>query len=209
MALINDGSRAFDHYGNPIMSSLDCLKQAERRVNQKKEMIEDMQNEFNLLEKSAYELYKNHVNYYRFDPWINGAKKWLEMLKSGKDIEGNKIDRRRNYKEKQCYDALNNGLKELLGIDLMIKEMNTFNFGEATFIYFSYNDHEWYVNIPTISGIRFDSYKRYGSACFKLRIVHKDDSILWKEVGATFVEEELKEIMEKGIEEYFNGDNIT
>lgn len=31
MALINDGSRAFDYYGNPIMPSLDCFKQTERR----------------------------------------------------------------------------------------------------------------------------------------------------------------------------------
>ena len=187
-----------------IYSSIDEINQAERRLANKKQTLEDMQNEYNLIEKQTFETYKNNINYFIISQSgiIKDCKQWLHMKKENKDDDGNKLDGRKSYKEKNNYEYYISTIKKMLDIE----EMNNitfvdFNFGEATIINFMYLDHIWNLKIPNIEKISLKSYKQYGNSIFKLRIGHKN-GCLDEFVGSTFEEDDLKDIMKKGIERY-------
>ena len=55
--------------------------------------------------------------------------------------------------------------------------------------------------MPNIEKISLKSYKQYGNSIFKLRIGHKN-GCLDEFVGSTFEEDDLKNIMKKGIDKY-------
>lgn len=191
--------------GEEIKPSSIQFSDVERRLEKKKESIEDLKNEYNLLEKQAFGLYKNQIHYYEFDFVLENAKKWFRMLKTGTDSDGKKIDKRKKYMEKDLYDRLIEDLKKYLGIeDFEIIEFIDFNYGEATQIRFTSHDHLWYLTIPDLRRIQLKSYHNYGCRCFALEIVHRDEdcSCSWSVVDYTFIEEDLKEIMSKGIEQY-------
>ena len=76
-----------------------------------------------------------------------------------------------------------------------------FNFGEATIINFMYLDHIWNLKIKKKKKISLKSYKQCGDSIFKLRIGHKN-GCLDEFVGSTFEEDDLKDIMKKGIEKH-------
>ena len=163
-----------------------------------------MQNEYNLIEKQTFETYKNNINYFIISQSgiIKDCKQWLHMKKENKDNDGNKLDGRKSYKEKNNYEYYISTIKKMLDIE----EMNNitfidFNFGEATIINFAYLDHIWNLKIPNIEKISLKSYKQYGNIIFKLRIGHKN-GCLDEFVGSTFEEDDLKDIMKKGIEKY-------
>ena len=87
-------------------SSIDEINQAERRLANKKQALEDMQNEYNLIEKQTFETYKNNINYFIISQSgiIKDCKQWLHMKKENKDNDGNKLDGRKSYKEKNNYE---------------------------------------------------------------------------------------------------------
>ena len=43
------------------------LNQAKRRLKDKEQVISDLQNEYELLEKQAFEIYKHEISYFGFD----------------------------------------------------------------------------------------------------------------------------------------------
>ena len=125
--------------GNFIYSSIDEINQSERRLANKKQALEDMQNEYNLIEKQTFETYKNNINYFIISQSgiIKDCKQWLHMKKENKDNDGNKLDGRKSYKEKNNYEYYISTIKKMLDIE----EMNNitfvdFKFGEATIINF-------------------------------------------------------------------------
>ena len=107
MSLANDGSRTWSYNGEIEIPSTVLFEKAERRIKAKKEVIEDLQNEYDLLERQAFNLYKSHVRYYYFSPQlIKTAQDWLFMINSGKDKDGNKLDKRRKYEQKDKYEFI-------------------------------------------------------------------------------------------------------
>lgn len=201
----------YNYNGEYETSSLNKFAQAERRLLTKKQALDDMKNEYDLIEQQTLRTYKENIQYMLLDQpsTIKTCREWLNMLSKNQDTDGNKLDKRKKYKEKETYDWYVNYIKRLLGIKYMnnVKFID-FNFGQATNIQFEYKEHNWCLEIPNIKAIKLDAYKNYGSSVFKLTLIHKDNdteySCSWSQFGSTYEEDELKDIMTQGIEKYCN-----
>ena len=191
--------------------SLNKFAQAERRLSAKKLALDDLKNEYDLIEQQAFRTYKENIQYMLLDQpsTIKTCREWLNMLSKNQDTDGNKLDKRKKYKEKEkeTYDWYIDYIKKLLDIKYMnnVKFID-FNFGQATNIQFEYKEHNWYLEIPHIKAIKLNAYKNYGGSVFKLALVHNDieHSCSWSQFGSTYEEDELKDIMAQGIEKYCN-----
>lgn len=100
----------------------DEIKQSDRRIKEKKQQLEDMQNELDLLKQQEYNTCKYEISYFGFQ---NGnitedAIKWLHMLRDGKDKNGNKLNKRKKYDEKLRYEWLNDSIRQILGDDSIV-----------------------------------------------------------------------------------------
>lgn len=199
----------YNYNGKYEMSSLNKFAQAERRLSAKKQALDDMKNEYDLIEQQAFCIYKENVQYMLLDQpsTIKTCREWLNMLSKNQDTDGNKLDKRRKYKEKEIYDWYVNYIKEFLGIEYMndVKFIE-YDFGQATDIQFEYKEHNWYLRIPHIKAIKLEGYRDYGGSVFKLSLKHNDIeySRRWSQVGSTYEEDELRNIMAQGIEKYCN-----
>lgn len=197
----------YSYNGEYEMSSLNKFAQAERRLSAKKQALDDMKNEYDLIEQQAFRTYKENIQYMLLDQpsMIKTCSKWLNMLLKNQDTDGNKLDKRKKYKEKEIYDWYVDYIKKLLDIEYMhnVKFID-FNFGQATDIQFEYKEHNWCLEIPHIQAIKLDAYKNYGGSVFKLALIHNDTehSYNWSQCGSTYEEDELKDIMVQGIEKY-------
>lgn len=203
----------YDYNGIYQLSSLNQIATAERRLSEKKRLLEDIENEKNLLEEQAFRTYKSNINYLQIDQkgFADLSRDWLRMLYKKTDKDGNKLDGRKSYKEKDVYNYYISTIKELLNIDDM-EDINIldYNFGEAAHVEFTYLDHRWQLKIPHIDGIKIKSYQYYGADVFKLKLTHKrdKDGCIWDYVGGTYEEDELKDIMSEGIEKYCEVNDI-
>lgn len=194
----------YSYDGTFKYSSIEMINQAKRRLASKKQALEDMQNEYNLIENQTFETYKSNIEYFIISQSgiIEDCKKWLHMKKENKDNDGNKLDGRKSYKEKSNYEYYIRIIKDLLGIEEMNDvEFVNYNFGEADIIRFTYLGHKWGLEIPNVSKVSLKSYKSYGENVFKLRVGHIN-GCSDEFVGNTFEEDDLKDIMQKGIEKY-------
>lgn len=202
--MLNYKKCEYDFNGNTRLSSMLLFEQAERRLKNKREALEDMQNEFNLLERQAFETYKSNISYDLIgaELYISLSKKWLQMFRKNKDDDGNKLDGRKKYKEKETYEHYINMIKKYLGIDSMDNiSFIDYNFGEATEIEFTYLDQDWQLRIPRIQNIKLKSYRNGGKSIFKLSLWHKSSNLL-EMIDSTYEEDDLKDIMSKGIEKW-------
>ena len=185
----------YNYNGEYGMGSLDEFAQAERRLSEKKQALDDMKNEYDLIEQQAFNTYKENIKYMLLDQpsMIKMCREWLNMLSKNQDADGNKLDKRKKYKEKEMYDWYIDYIKKLLDVEYMndVKFID-YNFGQATYIQFEYKEHNWRLGIPHIKAIKLDAYKNYGSSVFKLALIHND------------TEDELRDIMTQGIEKYCN-----
>ena len=187
MSLLKDSSTwnyIGDNSYDEANHSLEMISTVERRISQKKQVIEDLENELFLLKKQALDIYKSRVSYLLFDSSILGdAAKWVAMVESNTDADGSKLDKRRRYGERICYEFVSDKLKELLGVDdLKINEIIDFIFGMAKLIDFSACGQDWELSIPIVKNVTLKQYENYGSWCFKLRLLHCKGNVL-KEVG--------------------------
>lgn len=204
LMMANDG---YNYDGQFCLGSLSRFTQAERRLTNKKQALEDMQNEYELLQKQAFDTYKSNVIYYTLDQtgFIKEAQNWLNMKKENKDADGNKLDGRRGYKEKDIYNYYIKHVEELLGIEGITDiSFIGYNWGQATEIEFKYLEHMWRLEVPHIKAIKIKAYEDYGASVFKLKLLHKDSSYCWGWIDSTYEEDDLKDIMQQGIEKHVN-----
>ena len=175
----------------------------EKRIAKKRQDIEDLNNELMLLEDQAMQTYKNYVYYFKLHPdTIRRAREWLWMVKNNKDSDGNKLDKRKKYEEKSCFEFIRDCVKEVLGIpNIEITSIIDVGWGQANDIEFSYLGHTWRLEVPSIKHVSIKDYRNYGSIVFKLRLCHCEECLI-ETIGSTFEEEELADIMQKGIEKY-------
>lgn len=205
MLKVDSKETIFNYDGTIATPSLTLFAQNERRLAKKKQDIEDMENEYDLLKKQTFSCYKSNINYLHFDKsLILCARQWESMLSKGVDKEGNKIDKRKSYKEKTSYEYIFGLLCDTIGIESKLVKLNSiidYNFGEAYDFEFEYGNHKWRLEVPMIDGIKMKSYEYYGVEVFKLKIYHCNGC--WSEsIGSTFCEDEVKTIMKKGLEKY-------
>lgn len=184
--------------------TLDMITRAEQRVAKKKEVLEDVQNEYELLEKQAFELYKTKINYITLDcNLINIAAKWLCMVEKNEDDDGNKLDKRKKYKEKDTFNYICDVIKRYLGLeDFKIINIFDYNFNQGKHIEFSSHNHDWILEIPHPDKVSFKEYQSHGKYAFMLLLFHKDSECYSRAVGSTFEEDELKDIMKNALDKY-------
>ena len=201
----------YDNFSNTTFNDYNIekdIKIAEERINKKKKDIEDLEYELDLVKKDTYYKLVSHMTgmeLYDYDL----AAKGLNMIKTGKDSEGNKIDKRKKYKEIDTFNWLTNTLKIILELDeLTITDIIDFNYGEAKWIEFDYGGHGWVLKSPIPGKIRYQSFEYSGSYPFKFDISHKDSNSHITAVDCTFRKEELKNIMKKGIEKYITNAEV-
>ena len=199
----------YNYNGEYEMGSLNKFAQVERRLSAKKQALDDMKNEYNLIEQQAFRTYKENIQYILLDKpsTIKTCREWLKILWKCLKKNKNKLGKRKKYKEKETYDWYLDYIKKLLDIEYMnnVKFID-YNFGQATNIQFEYKEHNWYLEIPHIKAIKLDAYKNYGGSVFKLALVHNNTeySCSWSQFGSTYEEDELRDIMAQGIEKYCN-----
>ena len=200
-----------DEWGIEYTTSrtLDMITRAEQRVAKKKETLEDVQNEYELLEKQAFGLYKSKINYITLDRnLINIAAKWLRMVEKNEDDDGNKLDKRKKYKEKDTFNYICDVIKRYLGLeDFKIINIFDYNYDQGKHIEFSSHNHNWILEIPHPDKVSLKEYQSRGRYAFMLLLFHKDNECYSKAVGSTFEEDELKDIMKDAIEKYCSVDN--
>ncbi len=204
MSLINNGEHLYDPYtGKNIIPSTVLFSQAERRIKDKKTVIEDLQNELDLLKRQAFEAYLTNVRYDNFSQGLMyKAQSWLSMFKKGEDKDGNKLDKRKKYEEKTCFEYLQSIVGKYLGIEnIKIDNIIEYNFGEAMEFEFNYRNHTWLLSVPIVNDVKMRSYEAYGDSCFKLRLLVYTSSCSVTCIGSTYEEEELKSILETYCEE--------
>lgn len=203
MALKNDGEYKYGLNGGIVIPSLILFEKAEQRLANKKSAIEEMQNEYELLQRQAFETYTEHIFYWQLSKsLIKEAQKWLMCIKKDKAPDGTKLDKRKKYTEKERFVFLKETLEDMLKIETIdISEIYDYNFGQANEIEFLYAGEKWTLEVPNIQGISLDRYKTYGPDVFKLSLRCCKDHVRYL-VGSTYVEEELADLMKKGIEKY-------
>ena len=93
----------YNYNGEYEMKSLNKFAQAERRLLEKKQALDDMKNEYDLIEQQAFRTYKENIQYMLLDQpsTIKMCREWLNMLSKNQDTDGNKLDKRKKYKEKE------------------------------------------------------------------------------------------------------------
>lgn len=169
-----------------------------RRVTEKKKQLEDIENEYELLQRQEFILYKNNISYDFgiFTPQIiKDARNWLGMKANGKDRDGKKLDGRRKYDEQSRFNMLEKDFKNAFGVErLEIVSIADFNFGQAWEIDFKIDDRQFMLRMPIIQHIKLDDYKREGCDVFMLALYRRVGCVISR-VGCTYDERELKEIM--------------
>lgn len=209
MALANTHTNLLDFYGSaPVATSLEQFETANRRLITKKQLLEDIQNEYDLLLRQTFNIYKREVEYIFFDSnSISNARNWLAMISTGKDSEGKKLDKRRKYEEKTSFESLHHILERFLGVsDIEITEIIDGNYGEFWDINFKSNKREWSLTIPnsvSLSTFIHDAESGHPDHAFKLRLYYVHQNV-FRSVGSTFVENELTDMMAAGIKKYCN-----
>lgn len=178
------------------MLSLDKFALAERRLKDKKQLLEDVKHEYDLLEADAFKTYRKEVIYIlSLNPSIiSKSQKWLEMVNDKK----NKIDKRKKYEEKDIYEMFLKDLKKLLGYDIEITHITQYGYeGYAYGVYFDCMNHKFELKIPNIDLVDIKHYRDYGDYVFKLALYNCDKPNISECFGDTYFESELKDIFEK------------
>ena len=199
MSLRNDKDNMVFNLNEPTSEAL--FAESERRLSAKKQIIADLQNEYRLLEEQAFNQYKNHVSYWNFQPsFIDDVNKWLKMVADNKDDDGNKLDRRKKYKEKDVYEYMNKYLSGLLGYEVKISAVVYYGWASEGYnLEFDLQGRKWVLFVPAPDKVTMKTFQFDGGNFFKLKLYEYDKEYhrsLW---GSTFRENDLKEIMTKAL----------
>ena len=199
MALTN--SVDWEDYRSSYVNSTDFLMaESKRRIEAKEQQIKDLENELDLLKHQAYGFYREHVQYYfPGESVLNKANNWIQMLKSGTDMDGKKLDKRKKYKEKEYFNYVTDHVSKLLDVDVTITGIMDFNFGEANIIEFEAEGYNWQLTVPIIDHIPFKRFDYLTGYSHKIKLAHRPSNHLISTVGATFEEDELKGIMQEAL----------
>jgi len=203
MALNYDTNDRMNLYRMSVgeIPSIVKIEKAEQRLKEKKKIVEDMQNELRLLEFDAFDTLKKEVYYFDF-PYtsIEKAVKWIKM---SNDKE-NKIDKRKKYEEKDAYEYLTYTLEKYLDKkDIKITEIIYEGYSSyAVNIFFTCQGYDLYLKVPMIQNISMKEYQYYGQYIFKLTLYHEVKKSISEAIDSTFREPELKDILNKFLEEH-------
>lgn len=191
--------RTYESIYNPgAPTSLELFEESKRRLSAKKQEIADCQNEYNLLEQQAFDLYKSHVEYMMLGKnLITAAQDWLAMKEKGVDADGNKLDKRKKYTEKSHYEFLTEYLGKLFEVqNIKITEIIQYGYwAEGYSIIFMYADKKWSLFVPLVNAVTMKSFQSNGEYCFTLKVYEYLEEHHMRCIKSTFKEEDLKGIL--------------
>lgn len=178
------------------------LKQSERRIKEKKQLLEDIQNELYLLKQQEYDTCKHEISYFGFQ---NGnitedARRWLAMLRDGKDKDGNKLNKRKKYDEKLRYEWLNDSIRRILDDDnIVIDEIIQYGMHAEAYEYvFLHNNIKHYIRIPIVSQVPFNEYDHFGvEHSFGINLYVYVESHVCDYIGGSIFMDDIKDIWKK------------
>lgn len=183
---------------------------AERRVKEKKQLIEDLQNEYTLLEEQAFNLYKRNVLYFGFqnDSETRYAITWLNMMKSGVDSEGKKLDKRKKYDEKMRYEWVTSSIREMMNDNsIVIDKIIRYGYDTEGYDYeFTHNNKKFYIYIPVVNNVPLKSYQYEGAYAFSISLHVYDSDCSSSIIDSTLFMDEVADIWKKYLEEEENKD---
>lgn len=183
---------------------------AERRVKEKKQLIEDLQNEYTLLEEQAFNLYKRNVLYFGFqnDNETRYAITWLNMMKSGVDSEGKKLDKRKKYDEKMRYEWVTSSIREMMNDNsIVIDQIIRYGYDTEGYDYvFTHNNKKFYIYIPVVNSVPLKSYQYEGAYAFSISLHVYDSDGSSSIIDSTLFMDEVADIWKKYLEEEENKD---
>ena len=195
LAFTNDNHGLYiNKYNEPL--TITKIETAERRLKEKKDHLEDVQNEIRLLEFDAFSIYRKEVTYYFITPTtIDKARKWLEMV-NNKEL---KLDKRKKYEEQNTFNYLTQDLQKIFDQpDIKITEISMLGYHRsADIIEFDCKGHHFILTIPIVQNISLEDYQYNGAYAFKIHLHVEEKAHIHDFVGATYDENELKDIMNK------------
>ena len=135
---------------------------------------------------------KANINYLEYLICIKGAIEWLMKLENGE-----KIDRRKRYEEKDCFDFFQNNLRKLFDKEITIKTIRMCGYEIYAYsVVFDFGDKEYCIEIPDSNKINpknFD-YAHQG----KITLYRCEDS-MYTEIEGTYMPEKLKDAFDEHI----------
>lgn len=191
------------------VDSKEAIVRAEQRVKDRKKELEEAQYLYDLMKREAVKTLKEHVSYdymYFMGACVNDARTWMKMLKDGKDSEGNKLDKRKKYQEKDRYNMLIDDLQRYLGLEdkdsFEFLEILEFGFERAGYEFvFNYRGGKFYLYLPVLKNVPMKYYEEYGDWYFRLSIHYYTREHCSTCIWNGFDEEEMKGVIDKYVDE--------
>lgn len=103
----------YNYNGEYEMGSLNKFAQAERRLSAKKQALDDMKNEYNLIEQQTFRIYKENIQYMLLDQpsTIKMCREWLNMLLKIRIRTVTSLTKERSIKKR----------KHMIGMSIILK----------------------------------------------------------------------------------------
>lgn len=121
---------------------------------------------------------------------VKSAQKWLSM-------KDQKLDRRKNYDEKNLFDCLTRHIEELLDLKIEITDISVLGYDEvAFFIRFTLKgdpfDREYELSVPETEKLNKDNLDELCEGKLRLSVKSSTNSCCWNYICASYDTEELK-----------------
>lgn len=121
---------------------------------------------------------------------VKSAQKWLSM-------KDQKLDRRKNYDEKNLFDCLTRHIEELLDLKIEITDISVLGYDEvAFFIRFTLKEdpfgREYELSVPETEKLNKDNLDELCEGKLRLSVKSSTNSCCWNYVCASYDTEELK-----------------
>lgn len=178
------------------------LKESQRRIENKKQQLADINNEYELLRHQQFNLLKGNVRYIEFYD-AKSAVDGFWMLRNGHDESGKKLDKRRKYPEVESLKRLQCKLRQCLGLDndIEISSASDLNTGQANIFEFDYKNYTWLIQIPNVDNLEWGAFSQYGRECFEVQLCYQEHRSSWMHFFGTINIRKLEGVIDKKVEE--------
>ena len=194
-----------DYWNYDNETSETKLKTLKNRLAVKKAQLEDVQYEYDLEHKALFNAYKEHITYDMMfiNCFAQKAQKWLGCLERNEAPDGEKLDKRRSYDEKESYNYVVDKLKKIFNReDIELIKIYDYNFSEAWEYIFRCENTEFIFIVPDVQKVSFQSFQHDADWCFRIRLGYYKDKHVSNTFFSTFDEEEgLDKALENKLKE--------
>ena len=187
------------------------LKTITDRIARARQEISDKEYQLKLLLDDQYKFLKSNCSFVKLyhitsDKRLETA---IKMKKSGKDSEGNKLDRRKKYEELVAFEEFTNIIAHVLGISCLksfeIVNIMSLNITDGIYVEFRYCDDKYELYIPNCDGVSRRSFDYNGETNFLAYITYYKEERIGEIIGKTSNVDKLKGIMAKAMVEANKG----